>query len=145
MTSSSVGMMTLFFVLMIRRPPRSTRTDTLFPYTTLFRSLFHFDLHGRPSELARKPAMIAKVRPRSVQEEVRIARRAMDDGRTLQSLEQEQRVTHFDYDLSVIGAGSGGIRAARVASADGAPVGVAGVFRGGGPCALRGGGAKRGF
>src|SRR3546814_14277868 len=27
-----------FFVLMIRRPPRSTRTDTLFPYTTLVRS-----------------------------------------------------------------------------------------------------------
>src|SRR3546814_2973664 len=26
---------------MIRRPPRSTRTDTLFPYTTLFRSGFH--------------------------------------------------------------------------------------------------------
>src|SRR3546814_14666590 len=31
---------------MIRRPPRSTRTDTLFPYTTLFRS--GFDLHQRP-------------------------------------------------------------------------------------------------
>src|SRR3546814_12246278 len=30
-----------FFFLMIRRPPRSTRTDTLFPYTTLFRSLLH--------------------------------------------------------------------------------------------------------
>src|SRR3546814_3363112 len=28
-----------FFFLMIRRPPRSTRTATLFPYTTLFRSL----------------------------------------------------------------------------------------------------------
>src|SRR3546814_6554045 len=28
------------FFLMIRRPPRSTRTDTLFPYTTLFRSDF---------------------------------------------------------------------------------------------------------
>src|SRR3546814_17559629 len=27
-----------FFFLMIRRPPRSTRTDTLFPCTTLFRS-----------------------------------------------------------------------------------------------------------
>src|SRR3546814_14302795 len=27
-----------FFCLMIRLPPRSTRTDTLFPYTTLFRS-----------------------------------------------------------------------------------------------------------
>src|SRR3546814_16515511 len=31
----------LFFCLMIRRPPKSTRTDTLFPYTTLFRSLFN--------------------------------------------------------------------------------------------------------
>src|SRR3546814_11981709 len=29
---------------MIRRPPRSTRTDTLFPYTTLFRSLHGHDL-----------------------------------------------------------------------------------------------------
>src|SRR3546814_16343660 len=28
----------LVFFLIIRRPPRSTRTDTLFPYTTLFRS-----------------------------------------------------------------------------------------------------------
>src|SRR3546814_17993771 len=28
----------MFFFLMIRRPPRSTLTDTLFPYTTLFRS-----------------------------------------------------------------------------------------------------------
>src|SRR3546814_2192234 len=28
-----------FFFLRIRRPPRSTRTDTLFPYTTLFRSM----------------------------------------------------------------------------------------------------------
>src|SRR3546814_18707453 len=31
----------MFFFLMIRRPPRSTRTDTLFPYTTLFRSVRH--------------------------------------------------------------------------------------------------------
>src|SRR3546814_13061515 len=29
---------------MIRRPPRSTRTDTLFPYTTLFRSCYKFAL-----------------------------------------------------------------------------------------------------
>src|SRR3546814_7587804 len=29
----------MLFFLMIRRPPRSTRTDTLFPYTTLFRSI----------------------------------------------------------------------------------------------------------
>src|SRR3546814_9898520 len=30
-----------FFFFMVRRPPRSTRTDTLFPYTTLFRSLHY--------------------------------------------------------------------------------------------------------
>src|SRR3546814_18235786 len=32
------GVLVFFVVLMIRLPPRSTRTDTLFPYTTLFRS-----------------------------------------------------------------------------------------------------------
>src|SRR3546814_1477183 len=34
-------MVFVIFFLMIRRPPRSTRTDTLFPYTTLFRSRDH--------------------------------------------------------------------------------------------------------
>src|SRR3546814_18890859 len=38
MYSDSCDSVNLFF-LMIRRPPRSTRTDTLFPYTTLFRSV----------------------------------------------------------------------------------------------------------
>src|SRR3546814_11493393 len=39
----------MFFFLMLRRPPRSTRTDTLFPYTTLFRSLLRAGagVHGR--------------------------------------------------------------------------------------------------
>src|SRR3546814_17562188 len=37
----------LFFFVMIRRPPLSTRTDTLFPYTTLFRSVF-YALFGIP-------------------------------------------------------------------------------------------------
>src|SRR3546814_2201973 len=36
----------VLFFLMIRRPPRSTRTDTLFPYTTLFRSLLYGGLRG---------------------------------------------------------------------------------------------------
>src|SRR3546814_18183967 len=38
------GSSLLFFFLMIRRPPRSTRTDTLFPYTTLFRSTFRKEI-----------------------------------------------------------------------------------------------------
>src|SRR3546814_19968038 len=35
----SINLSSCIFFLIIRRPPRSTRTDTLFPYTTLFRSL----------------------------------------------------------------------------------------------------------
>src|SRR3546814_6194598 len=38
---------------MIRRPPRSTRTDTLFPYTTLFRSGFADGAGGRRRAAAR--------------------------------------------------------------------------------------------
>src|SRR3546814_9110492 len=38
---------------MIRRPPRSTRTDTLFPYTTLFRSLGYDGSYGRVAAFAR--------------------------------------------------------------------------------------------
>src|SRR3546814_16189111 len=41
-----------FFFLMIRRPPRSTRTDTLFPYTTLFRSRRHRRESGRTIRIA---------------------------------------------------------------------------------------------
>src|SRR3546814_12429662 len=41
----------LFFFLMIRRPPRSTRTDTLFPYTTLFRSVVVFAQRHAPKRL----------------------------------------------------------------------------------------------
>src|SRR3546814_20533024 len=38
LTHVTSGLFPYFLFLMIRRPPRSTRTDTLFPYTTLFRS-----------------------------------------------------------------------------------------------------------
>src|SRR3546814_6102422 len=37
---------------MIRRPPRSTRTDTLFPYTTLFRSAVHAGVDAEVAEAA---------------------------------------------------------------------------------------------
>src|SRR3546814_11617799 len=42
---------------MIRRPPRSTRTDTLFPYTTLFRSDGRVAIAHSLVELADLPAM----------------------------------------------------------------------------------------
>src|SRR3546814_16716211 len=48
------------FFLMIRRPPRSTRTDTLFPYTTLFRSHRRAAVGARQRPLAGCP-VIAKL------------------------------------------------------------------------------------
>src|SRR3546814_17815022 len=44
-----------FFFLMTRRPPRATRTDTLFPYTTLFRSPPHPDRRGGRAPRAPAP------------------------------------------------------------------------------------------
>ncbi len=45
---------------------------------------------------------------------------------------------HYDYDLFVIGAGSGGVRASRIAASHGARVAVAEEFRIGGTCVIRG-------
>src|SRR3546814_7520693 len=50
--------MCYFFFLMIRRPPRSTRTYTRFPYTTLFRSCREDAAHRNP-RLAREPDQLA--------------------------------------------------------------------------------------
>src|SRR3546814_2178636 len=55
-----------FFFLMIRRPPRSTRTDTLFPYTTLFRS---------PGQQIAGPHLRAQTKTDHAREEI--------DGRTI--------------------------------------------------------------
>src|SRR3546814_9527030 len=63
----------LFFFLMIRRPPRSTRTDTLFPYTTLFRSDLDLAVgERRDQRLARPHAEFAAHGQR--QRPVRVAR-----------------------------------------------------------------------
>src|SRR3546814_16837011 len=52
-----------FFFLMIRRPPRSTRTDTLFPYTTLFRSARRriSDVHQRQVETKAGGGIIGRI------------------------------------------------------------------------------------
>jgi glutathione reductase (NADPH) len=47
-------------------------------------------------------------------------------------------MTQFDFDLFVIGAGSGGVRAARIAAGNGARVGIAEEYRFGGTCVIRG-------
>src|SRR3546814_8473365 len=61
---------------MIRRPPRSTRTDTLFPYTTLFRSgdldaeMDHVDMCGR--FLGREPLLVRRRRGADAEQELRL-------------------------------------------------------------------------
>src|SRR3546814_15025458 len=61
--SRCVLLFVVFFFLMIRRPPRSTRTDTLFPYTTLFRSpLFRFSMLAGALALALPLAASAQVK-----------------------------------------------------------------------------------
>src|SRR3546814_15542541 len=58
----------LFFFLMVRRPPRSTRTDTLFPYTTLVRSNYscpaNYTLSGTTCSMTLSlPARVTMVCP----------------------------------------------------------------------------------
>src|SRR3546814_18895490 len=59
---------------MVRRPPRSTRTDTLFPYTTLFRSALHLDCRPVVFLLFQQPHPVGDFRP--------AARQAEGGGRT---------------------------------------------------------------
>ena len=47
-------------------------------------------------------------------------------------------MSNFDYDLFVIGGGSGGVRAARMAAQTGAKVAIAEEYRYGGTCVIRG-------
>src|SRR3546814_9651911 len=67
---------------MIRRPPRSTRTHTLFPYTTLFRSRGSFCFH----RLTRSPRKLVTVGPTSSFPSPRLIKRSEEHTSELQSL-----------------------------------------------------------
>src|SRR3546814_9944014 len=87
-----------FFFFMIRLPPRSTRTDTLFPYTTRFRSLRPMGAErvasasepgevGSPLEAVRAPPLPGPLRPQWGGEgEVRAFTRSEEHTSELQSL-----------------------------------------------------------
>src|SRR3546814_4659677 len=85
----------LFLFLMIRRPPRSTRTDTLFPYTTLFRSAevgndvavdLKFDDGNQVFFVVEPDAALRKLDSESWEPEHELVRRSEEHTSELQSL-----------------------------------------------------------
>src|SRR3546814_7151054 len=80
------------FFLMIRRPPRSTRTDTLFPYTTLFRSRARRD--GRCAGRCRRRHAAAARRRAGPRHRQSIARRY---GRSEEHTSELQSLMRISY------------------------------------------------
>src|SRR3546814_5675014 len=81
------------FFLMIRRPPRSTRTDTLFPYTTLFRSCVHRSRGRR--------ALRSHAQPLGAAPSVDVRRGVADRYRLAAAVEPARNVGRADLYLAV--------------------------------------------
>src|SRR3546814_7834445 len=89
---------------MIRRPPRSTRTDTLFPYTTLFRSpLRKFDQDGVDRLLLRQHHAIDRIGAVLARGEARrrltrcLFRQGVDAGRSEEHTSELQSLMRISY------------------------------------------------
>src|SRR3546814_5515185 len=102
----------IFFFLMMRRPPRSTRTDTLFPYTTLFRSngeWFHggdpstaaHDITARFARIGRNPISRTKRSGRS-EEHTSEPQSLMRISYAVFCLKKKMRLTP-EYNLTIVG------------------------------------------
>src|SRR3546814_1099762 len=76
----------MFFFLMIRRPPRSTRTDTLFPYTTLFRSSLAADNSVSEDTTFSRVATSSRVARSILPRSTNLSRRSEEHTSELQSL-----------------------------------------------------------
>src|SRR3546814_3198312 len=83
---------------MIRRPPRSTRTDTLFPYTTLFRSPFQQNraCHRRRQHLLEEGEGCGNVADQNVHPEAG-ERAAEDVGRSEEHTSELQSLMRISY------------------------------------------------
>src|SRR3546814_3933168 len=81
---------------MIRRPPRSTRTDTLFPYTTLFRSGQARADHGRELSPLRRRETARRVQILPLDEELGAGEPA-DPGRSEEHTSELQSLMRISY------------------------------------------------
>src|SRR3546814_13891377 len=105
--------LTYFFVfLMIRRPPRSTRTDTLFPYTALFRSTEAIILalavrdgreSGRDEDIGERFGNIAAARPHQKRLERLLAARNRAEIGRLTRQHPVVRIAQTAVDLQIVG------------------------------------------
>src|SRR3546814_3127485 len=91
---------------MIRRPPRSTRTDTLFPYTTLFRSalvvavllvIIHPDAGLDRQLIGELPAQLAEQRRAGVLEKLRVDRGQSAQHRSEEHTSELQSLMRISY------------------------------------------------
>src|SRR3546814_6258967 len=89
---------------MIRRPPRSTRTDTLFPYTTLFRSTQIYPYHPFAGHAGRRgPHRLRRYRRSVCTADRRIRlrgcnrKREADDGRSEEHTSELQSLMRISY------------------------------------------------
>src|SRR3546814_13320517 len=84
---------------MILRPPRSTRTDALFPYTTLFRSVYRIqplvDL-ADPVDVAAILRLGQQVRPFRIRRQHRLERRGVARRRFLRDIADLRAARHLD-------------------------------------------------
>src|SRR3546814_2647369 len=81
---------------MIRRPPRSTRTDTLFPYTTLFRSVISGRSFLVPVAGHRHPRRIG-VSPGQRQKQTHADRQRDEGGRSEEHTSELQSLMRISY------------------------------------------------
>src|SRR3546814_17154895 len=95
----------IFFLLMRRRPPRSTRTDTLFPYTTLFRSALHGPDRCAKDALGREPRLFVDAAVESlvgigVVDDQTLAGRVDKIGRAHAELQSLMRISYAVFCLT---------------------------------------------
>src|SRR3546814_18809839 len=86
------------FFLMIRRPPRSTRTDTLFPYTTLFRSPANGDAAATGQAFVPpQPASASQPVPKNAPQDASISNVPATDGRSEEHTSELQSLMRISY------------------------------------------------
>src|SRR3546814_11600768 len=107
-------MFCLFFFLMIRLPPRSTLTDTLFPYTTLFRSE-----EARTKALSQIKDIVAEAKLTASKEAKKIVIQTIQRQATESAIENTVSIFHIESDEikgRVIGREGRNIRALEAAT-----------------------------